>query len=55
MWVSGLEHHPVHQKVVGSIPGQGTYRLHVRSQVQVYVGGNPLMFLTWTFLSLSNQ
>ena len=24
-WISWLEHHPVHQKVVGSIPAQGTY------------------------------
>ena len=24
-WLSWLEHHPVHQKVAGSIPGQGTY------------------------------
>ena len=23
-WLSQLRHHPVHQKVVGSIPGQGT-------------------------------
>ena len=24
-WLSWLEHHPIHQKVAGSIPGQGTY------------------------------
>ena len=24
-WFSWLEHHPVQQKVMGSIPGQGTY------------------------------
>ena len=23
-WLSWLEHHPVHQKIAGSIPGQGT-------------------------------
>ena len=25
MWLSWLEHHPVDQKVAGSIPGQGMY------------------------------
>ena len=25
MWLSWLEHHPINQKVVGLIPGQGTY------------------------------
>ena len=25
-WFSGLERHPIHQKVAGLIPGQGTYR-----------------------------
>ena len=24
-WLSWLEHHPTHQKVVGLIPSQGTY------------------------------
>ena len=24
-WLSWLEHHPIHQKAVGSIPSQGTY------------------------------
>ena len=24
-WVAWLEHHPVHQRVVNAIPGQGTY------------------------------
>lgn len=24
-WLSGLEHPPVHQKIVGLIPGQGEY------------------------------
>ena len=24
-WLNWLEHHPIHQKVVGLIPSQGTY------------------------------
>ena len=52
-WLSCLEHRPVHQKVVGLIPSQGTYlgfgfdsqsghipRLQVQSLIRVHMGGN---------------
>ena len=26
VWLSWLKHHPIHQKVVGLIPGQGSYK-----------------------------
>ena len=62
-WLSWLEHHTMHQRVLSSIPNQGMYldcRLGPRSGLMGQ-GGNwlmflPLMFLPlFPFLSLSNQ
>ena len=55
--LSWLEHHPVHQRVAGSIPSQGTY---LRSgfgrdpllTVRADAGGNQVMFLSHIDLCL---
>lgn len=46
-WSNWLEWHPVHQKVMDSIPGQDTY-----PGFGAYMGGNQTMFFTLMFLSL---
>lgn len=52
-WPNWLEHPPIHGKVVGSVPRQGTYRFPVLSSLKVCPGGNGLMFLSQIcFLSL---
>lgn len=45
--VSRLEHHPVHQKVMGLILGEGTYlSFGFDPQVRVYTGDNQLVPLS---------
>ena len=46
-WLNWLERHPMHQKVVGSIPSQGTYpRLQVQSLVRVCTEGKQMLFFS---------
>ena len=59
VWLSWLEHHPIHQRVLGLIPGQGTYGVFRPSPVQAHTRGNPFMSMLLShtdvslFLSLS--
>ena len=53
-WLGWLEHHPIHQKVAGSIPGQGTYLgcgFDLRSG-RVWEATDRCFSITSTFLSL---
>ena len=53
-WLSWLKHHPMHQKFVGSIPGQGTFpRLWVQSPVGACMRGNQSVLLSYVHVSLS--
>ena len=55
LWLSWLEHRPVHRKVGDSIPGQGTclgYRFNPLT-VRVHMGGNQWLFLRHIGVSLS--
>ena len=50
-WLSWLEHHPLHQKVAGSIPSQGTY---LGGRFDPWLG-HVREATNWWSLSLSNQ
>ena len=61
MWLGCLEHHPIDRKVLGLIPGQGTYpgccfhpsSGHIQLILQLIGNQLILLFLTSVFLCLS--
>lgn len=55
VWLRWLEHRPVHQRVVGSIPSGHTSRLQVRSLYGEHARGSQLMFLPHINFSLSRS
>ena len=52
MWISWLEHSPIHQEVGGLISGQGTYICCRFPLVGIRMGGNQSMFLSHQCFSL---
>ena len=52
-WLDWLDHGPVHPKVVGLIPSQGTPRSQVPSSVGAHMWGNRSIFLFHINVSLS--